>query len=189
MAKEKQKQEQKQDAEPQKNPSGKTAILQWAVLGVVVMACAASGVMLGKLFAGSRTPESQTQNGNEQEPPLDLAGENEQADRDDVWYHNLQPIVANLNEPKVTRYARVTLTLAISKEMDEEKGVAFLEVKKPYITNWLTIYLASQQVDDIRGDKNLKRIQMELANLLNEKLFPETQQYIDRVLIQEFAVQ
>ena len=169
----------------------KGRILQWAILGVVVLGCAASGTILGRLLGGSppapvQPPDVNTQQVKMQNPTQ----ENPKGDAENnIWYYKLDPVVANLNEPKVTRYARLGLTLAVSKTMTEKDGTTFFEAKKPYITNWLTIYLASQSVDDIRGDRNLKRIQSELVLLLNEKLFPESEQYIKRVLLQEFAVQ
>ncbi len=184
MAKEEESVREEQDS------SVKGRILQWAILGVVVVGCAASGTILGRLLGGS--PPAPVQAVSEEAPPVKIPTpeeENTKPDEDNTWYYKLDPVVANLNEPKVTRYARLGLMLAVSTNMVEKDGTAFFEAKKPYITNWLTIYLASQSVDDIRGDKNLKRIQSELVLLLNEKLFPESEQYIKRVLLQEFAVQ
>ncbi|MBN2455831.1 MAG: flagellar basal body-associated FliL family protein [Sedimentisphaerales bacterium] len=187
MAKEKDKEKPQED---QQKTSKKGSILQWIILGLIVLVCTASGTVLGRLFANNAMPsKAQSQENTEQKPLADLKSKEIQGNEEDVWYFILDPVVANLNEPKVTRYIRVTLTLTIKKTMDEKKGIAFFDTKKPYITNWLTIYLASQSVEDIRGDKNLKRIQSELANMLNERLFPESEQYITRVLIQEFAVQ
>jgi flagellar basal body-associated protein FliL len=81
------------------------------------------------------------------------------------------------------------LTLEISSEMDEKKGTAFLDEKKPILTNWLTVYLASLRLDDIRGDSSLKRIQAQVLDGFNEKLFPDSKPKIKRILFKEFAVQ
>jgi len=182
----------KEDESPREEQGSSTRgrILQWIILGVVVLGCAASGTLLGRLVAGSPSAPAKdaSESGRQGQKP-NLEEENPQTDADDTWYYELDPVVANLNEPQVTRYARLVLTLAVRKTMSEKEGAELFEVKKPYITNWLTIYLASQSIDNIRGDKNLKRIQSEIVLLLNEKLFPESEQYIERVLLQEFAVQ
>jgi len=97
--------------------------------------------------------------------------------------------VANLNEPSVTRFVRASLTLEMSAEMDVEKGTAFLDEKKPILINWLTVYLSSLGLEDIRGDKNLRSIQSHIRDAFNEKLFPDSKPQIKQVLIKEFPVQ
>ena len=106
-----------------------------------------------------------------------------------AWYFNLDPVVANLDEPGATRYIRTAFILEMSPDLSAEKGAALLEQKKPLITNLLTIYLAGLNIETTRGDKNLKRIQLELCDTFNEQLFPESKPMIKRVLIKEFAVQ
>ena len=59
----------------------------------------------------------------------------------------------------------------------------------PILTNWLTIYLASLSLEDIRGDRNLKRIQIQILDAFNEQLFPNQKPKIKRVLFKEFAIQ
>ncbi len=105
------------------------------------------------------------------------------------WYYDLEPVTANLDEPGVIRYVRAALTLEINSEVDQEKGRAFLNEKKPILTNWLTVYLTSLGLDDIRGDMNLKRIQSQILDALNEKLFPDSKPKIKRILFKEFAIQ
>jgi flagellar basal body-associated protein FliL len=101
----------------------------------------------------------------------------------------LEPVVANLNEPGATRYVRAALTLEMSSELSAEKGAALLEQKKPLLTNLLTIYLAGLDIESTRGDKNLKRIQYEICETFNERLFPDGKGLIKGILIKEFAVQ
>ena len=97
--------------------------------------------------------------------------------------------VANLNEPSVTRYVRASLTLEMSSDMDVEKGAVFLDEKKPILINWLTVYLSSLGLEDIRGDKNLRSIQSHVRDAFNEQLFPDSKSQIKQVLIKEFPVQ
>ena len=105
------------------------------------------------------------------------------------WYHPLEPVVATLNEPSTLRYARAGLTLEISGELDQIKGKEILDVKVPVINSWLTIYLASMTLEDLRGEKNLRRMQLQVLDSLNEMIFSDDEPYIKRVLLREFAIQ
>jgi len=73
--------------------------------------------------------------------------------------------------------------------VDEKEGTTFLNEKKPLLTNWLTVYLASLSLEDIRGDANLKSIQSQILDAFNEKLFPDSKPKIKHILFKEFAVQ
>ena len=168
--------------------------LQWIILAVVVVLFAGAGLGLGRLFTGFRAPAGEAEPTQQDEPSQeeglkadapDLGG----GDSQKTWYYNLEPVVANLNEPGVTRYVRATLILEINPQVSKEKGTAFIEERKPILTNWLTIYLASLTLEDIRGDKNLKRIQLQILDAFNEKLFPDAKPQIKHVFFKEFAIQ
>jgi flagellar basal body-associated protein FliL len=73
--------------------------------------------------------------------------------------------------------------------LDTKKTTAFLQANAPLLKNLLTIYLASQTIEDMRGDRNLRRIQLEMLDNFNEKLFPGGAPQIKQVLFKEFAVQ
>lgn len=186
-------QEQKEDAKADsgdKKASG--GRLLWIIMAVVVIISAGAGFGLGRLFGNPETTEANqsAEGGSAQSQDLtantaDLTAKGPQ----DNWYCDLEPVVANLNEPSVTRYVRVTLTLVMDSKVDQKKGTAFIEEKKPILTNWLTIYLASLSLEDIRGDRNLKRVQSQIVDGFNEKLFPDAKPQLKRVLFKEFAVQ
>lgn len=182
-------QDEKQDSGDKKN-SGLPLLLIISL--VVAIICAGAGFGLGRLFASSSTTgTAQTAKDKSTEPqdmtvnPSDLTG----AESQETWYYNLEPVVANLNEPSVTRYVRATLIMEVDAQIDKKKGTALIEEKKPLLTNLLTIYLASLTLEDIRGDTSLKRIQSQLVDSFNEKLFPDARPQIKRVLFKEFAVQ
>lgn len=166
-------------------------ILQWIIIAVIVALCAAAGFGLGRLFAGSRTRagEAESQQGRPTQAEDLTADDDPAIDSQKNWYYDLEPVVANLDVPGVTRYVRASLTLEISSEIDSKKGTAFLEEKKPLLTNWLTIYLASLRLEDIRGDRNLRRIQSQILDAFNEKLFPDAKPQIKHILFKEFAIQ
>ncbi len=169
-------------------------ILQWVITAAAVLLFAVAGFGLGRLLKGSPPPDTPDQDESSQqiEPDQiqDLLVVDSSADSEKNWYYDkLGPVVANLDVPGVTRYVRAALTLEISPEVDQKKGEIYLEQKKPLLKDWLTIYLASLSLEDIRGDRNLKRIQSQILDSFNEKLFPDAKPQIKKVLFKEFAIQ
>ena len=185
-----QKEDTKADSGDKKSSGGR---LLWIIMAVVVIACAGAGFGLGRLFGSSQKSQAdQAVEGDSAQSQglTDDSGDLTAKGPQENWYYNgLEPVVANLNEPSVTRYVRVTLTLVMDSQVDEKKGTAFIEEKKPILTNWLTIYLASLSLSDIRGDRNLKRVQSQIVDGFNEKLFPDAKPQLKQVLFKEFAVQ
>jgi len=188
--------EQLEHKNPEAEKSDKKSLigrfLPWLIIVVVVLICAGAGFSVGRLFAGSGTPKGAESDSKSDAQRLteDLKADNDSAeDSGKVWYYDLDPVVANLNEPTVTRYVRASLTLEMSADMDAKKGVAFLDEKKPILINWLTVYLSSLGIEDIRGDNNLRSIQSHVRDAFNEKLFPDSKPQIKQVLIKEFPVQ
>ena len=189
----KEQQEQKdQEAEKSEKKSLIGRFLPWIVPVMVVTLCACAGFGLGRLFAGTGTSDAA---GADAKP-----GESTQADyleadsgltndSEKVWYYELDPVVANLDEPSVSRYVRAALTLEMSSSVDKKKGTAFLDEKKPILINWLTVFLSGLSLEDIRGNKNLRSIQSRILEGFNDKLFPDSKPQIKRVLIKEFPVQ
>jgi flagellar basal body-associated protein FliL len=166
-------------------------MLPWIIIAAVVLVSAGAGLGLGLLFAGSGEPEAAPAPPQNQPPVAERPVQSElpAGPAENIWYFNLEPVVANLDEPGATRYVRAALTLEMSGEMAVEKGTALLEQKKPLLTNLLTIYLSGLNIESTRGDKNLKRIQFEICEMFNERLFPDSKGLIKGILIKEFAVQ
>jgi flagellar basal body-associated protein FliL len=189
------KQEQPEQQETKKSEAGDKKsligrLLPKIILAVVLLVLAGAGFTLGRLFSGSgksQTAGASEQDQSDQGEKLKAKGSADGSK--ESWFYHLEPVVANLNVTDVTRYVRASLTLEVSAEVDEKKGTAFLDEKKPILTNWLTVYLASLGLDDIRGDSSLKRIQSHVLDAFNEKLFPDSKPKIKRILFKEFAVQ
>ncbi len=185
--------QEKQETTKTKSSDKKSLVgrfLPWIIIAVVVVVFAGAGLTLGRIFAGSKT--SQTPGVSEQNQSAqveNLEAKSSAAGAQKTWYYDLEPVIANLNVTDVTRYVRASLTLEVSPEMDEQKGRVFFNEKKPILTNWLTVYLASLSLDDIRGEMNLKRIQSQVLDAFNEKLFPDSKPKIKSILFKEFAVQ
>jgi flagellar basal body-associated protein FliL len=177
----------------QKAPESKgllAKLLPWVVTGSIVIVLAAAGFIVGRLF-GTRG-QAQTASAAEPVNPSDAARPNAPgilADTGGNWYYDLEPVVANLNEPGVTRYVRVGLILEVSSTLDQKERTAFLDQKRPLMKHWLTLHLSNQTLEEIRGEKNLLRLQTEISDVLNQGLFPDTKPQIKRVLFKEFAIQ
>lgn len=168
------------------------SLLPWIIMAVAVAVCAGAGLGLGRLLAGPGQPEtaepSQQAESAQASQFAEIKADSSAAGQK-TWYYELEPVVANLDVPGVTRYVRATLILEISSEVDQKKGVGFIENKKPILINWLTIHLASLSIEDIRGDRNLKRIQSQILDAFNEELFPDSEPHIKHILFKEFAIQ
>ena len=106
-----------------------------------------------------------------------------------AWYYELEPVIANLDEPGITRYLRATITLELNSEMNQEKGTVFFNEKTLIMRDWLTTYIAGLSLERIRGTRNLSRIKKEIRDHFNELLFPETKPFIRGIFLKEFAVQ
>ncbi len=195
--KEQEKQEDSEQEKQEDSKAGKSGekssrgrFLQWIIMAAVVVLFIGAGFGLSRLVTGSGTTEiagASEQDQSVQVEDLTVAGS--AAGSQKTWYYHLEPVVANLDVPEATRYIRVSLTLEISSEVDEKKGVSFIDERKPILTSWLTVYLSSLSLEDIRGDKNLKRIQAQVLDTFNEKLFPDSKPQIKHILFKEFAVQ
>ena len=97
--------------------------------------------------------------------------------------------MVNLNEPGVTRYVRISLTLEVSSTMDEKEGRPFLDQKKPLMKHWLTLYLSNQTIEDTRGEKNLTRMQTQISDAFNRVCSPRPSRGSTSILFKEFAIQ
>ncbi len=186
------KEQQDQEAEKSEKKSLIGRFLPWIVPVVIVTLCAGAGFGLGRLFAGIGTPDAagaDTKPDESTQTDYLEADNGSTNDSEKVWYYDLDPVVANLDEPSVSRYVRASLTLEMSSSVDKKKGTAFLDEKKPILINWLTVFLSGLSLEDIRGDKNLRSIQSRILEGFNDKLFPDSKPQIKRVLIKEFPVQ
>jgi len=108
-------------------------------------------------------------------------------DTENYAYKDLEPITVNLDEPRLARYVHATVTLAIPQE-DFEKASILIDERTRVLRDWLTVYLTSLTLDDVRGPANLNRIRREILDAFNQELWPEGKPLIRKVLFKEFAV-
>jgi flagellar basal body-associated protein FliL len=176
------------EAPPKKGLVGK--VVPWLVPLLAVAVCAGAGYAIGRLFGarGSAQTISAAEQPSPDEaltPPVPV----ERPDTGESWYYDLEPVIGNLNEPGVVRYVRLGLTLEVGSSMTEKEGTGFFEQRKPLLKNWLTLYLNNLSLEDIRGERNLRRIQTQIADAFNQSLFPNAKPRIKRVLFKELSIQ
>ena len=200
MADDKEKKEKQAEQQEEKPTDGNKkassgGLMTWLILGAVVLTGATGGFALAQLLGGSKPePEAQTANQTPEAPKSPgqqsfedlIAAENKDGK---PWTYELEPVVANLDEPGVTRYARVAITLELSPGMDTINGGVFLEEKKLILRDWLTTYVAGLSLERVRGTRNLGRIKKEVRDHFNELLFPESKPFVQNILFKEFAIQ
>jgi len=180
----------KTDEESKEEKKSKAGLKNWIIIGAVVLACAGAGFVLGRMLTGSTvTAAAQASEENAAANDKITNPDDPGAESAETWFRHMDPVVSNLNEPGVTRYIRVLLTLEMTADISKGDAEKLFGEKAPVLTNWLTIYLASLSIEDIRGDKNLRRIQSQILDAYNEQLFPDQKPKIKHILFKEFAIQ
>ncbi len=189
------KEEQEEAKEVKEDKSSGFTLYTWLILAGIVIAGATGGFALSQLLAGdkqSQPLEIQTDQDNPQQGPEVKSFDDMISDESKVgkaWYFELDPVIANLDEPGITRYLRATITLEVNPEMNQEKGLVFFDEKTLIMRDWLTTYVAGLSLERIRGSRNLGRIKKEIRDHFNELLFLETKPFIRGIFLREFAVQ
>lgn len=96
--------------------------------------------------------------------------------------------VVNLNDPTLTRYLSLEITLQADGH-DEEDVKTALESRKPILQTWLTSHLADKTLEDIRGKVGVNRLRREIQDNFNLLLFTDGKERIQDILFEEFHVQ
>ena len=178
-----------EEKEQSQQTGTKISILTWIIMAVVVVLFAGSGFALGRLLAGSPSPEI-TESSQENTQTEELIPDDVKTNSKDTWYYNdLESVVVNPDEPGATRFVRVGLILEISSGLSKEKAKELIEAKKPPLINWLNLYFKSLTLDEMENDRDMKRILSQICDSFNEMLFPDAKPQIKRILIREFNIQ
>lgn len=149
-------------------------------VGVVVIA-AGAGAAMGLLLNSG--PEEIAGTG----PAAEEQGYTDDTEKD-FEYYPFEPVTVNLNVRRGNRYLKVKMFLAVAQG---EKGEIFpaIDEKQRELKDWLMGYLRDHTLEEVTGKKNQVRIQREIAQSFNEKLWPDGRPHIDHVLFDEFTVQ
>ena len=184
------KEDTKTEEDEQSQQAGtKISILTWIIMAVGVVLFAGSGFVLGRLFAGSTSPEI-TESSQENTQTEELMPDDLKTNSKDTWYYNdLESVVVNPDEPGATRFVRVGLILEISAALNQEKAKELIDAKKPPLINWLNLYFKSLTLGEMENDRDMRRILSQICDSFNEILFPDAKPQIKRILIREFNVQ
>ncbi len=203
MAEPEEKKEEEQEEKPEteqenkdqpkqkdKASGAKIGIVTWAIMAVVIIVFAGSGLVLGRVIAAMTSSDQQTQSSGQEKKTREKDKSDSNADTEETWYYNgLESIVVNPDEPGALRYVRIGLTLEVSSELDQVEAEIFFEAKKPALVSWLNIYLKSLTLDEMADDRDMKRILLDIHDAFNEILFPNAKPKLKRVLIREFNIQ
>jgi len=164
--------------------AGGGGVMLWIVLGAV-MALGAGGGFVVSRFIGAG---SSTASAGEAAPPASQPPDRAPVQEGELAYLPVPSVIANLNEERLSRNLKVTISLAVDAR-DEGEVRKLIEKRMVEVTDWLNIYLAGCTLEDVRGPKNLRRIQREIAENLNNRFWPEQKPRIEKVLLKEWHVQ
>lgn len=178
--------EAKKDSKP--NPMIKLIIIAVAALVAIGAAAFVGGTMANKAGADpAAQAESQPANDAEAVSAEEQHGDGAHKGDSQFGYVDMEPIIVNLDEPRLARYVRANITLAVKG--DAKPVAEIVEKKMPELKSWLTVYLSGCTLEDVRGPKNLNRICREIREAFNDQLWPGAKPQIEKVLLKEFAVQ
>ncbi len=97
-------------------------------------------------------------------------------------------IVVNLNEPALTKYLSLDITL-LADGKDEASVSSAVEDRLPILRTWLTSHLADKSMEDVRGKVGINRLRREIQDQFNALLFDDGRERVRDVLFEEFHVE
>jgi flagellar basal body-associated protein FliL len=178
-------------SEPKPAQAGASSDKMTLIIAVIVAAVSAGGgygisVLSANTSLNFFKPAAETAaaEADATKPALEKAG-----GKGEPWYYKLDPVVANLDEPGALRYIRLAVYLEMDGSAHQEECSRFIEAKKPVLTNWLQLYLAGRSLDEVKGEKYLKTMQVQILEGFNQILFPNTKSLIKGVLFGEINIQ
>jgi len=169
--------------------SAKIEIVTWVILTVIVVSCAGSGFVLGRLFAGGSATETSELSQEDTKTEEAIPDDSETGSKDTWYYKDLKSVTVNPQEPGAMRYLRVGLILEISSELTEDIANKLIEAKIPLLINFLNLYFKSLTLSEMENDRDIQRILSQICDSFNEILFPDAKPQIKRILVREFNIQ
>lgn len=103
-------------------------------------------------------------------------------------YIDFGDAVVNLDEGRLNRYLRLTLTLQVD-ELQKDEVETKVEAHRAVLKSWLLSYLSDKDMEQIRGAAGQNRLRREIQDHFNSVLFPDGYDRIHEVLFQEFNIQ
>lgn len=103
-------------------------------------------------------------------------------------YIDFGEVVVNLDEGRLNRYLRVSMTLQVD-ELQVLDITQKVEASRAVLKSWLLSYLSDKDMEEIRGAAGQNRLRREIQDHFNTVLFPDGYDRIHEVLFQEFNIQ
>lgn len=97
-------------------------------------------------------------------------------------------VVANLQDGRMTRYLRLSITLQVDGEKEID-ATAAVEEKKAILRNWILGYMSDLTLTDINGRTGQNRIRRDTQNQFNDILSPDGTDVVRDILFEEFTIQ
>lgn len=122
-------------------------------------------------------------------------------------------IVVNLNEPALTKYLSLDITLQVDakdlelvrqivvlppteavgetkeKGKDQSHAKSSVASRLPILRTWLTSHLADKSIEDVRGKVGVNRLRREIQDQFNVLMFDDGRERVRDVLFEEFHVE
>lgn len=178
--------EEETGSESQSQAAAGKGMFRLIMLVAVVVLASAAGAGVSMFLAGSGGPVESVESDD------DVLAEYLDTDDDGTYeYVEFQPITTNLDERRLGRHIQVVPVLAIPAKNKKlvEQAKKDIEAKQKELANWLTVYFAGCTLDQVRGSGNLNRIQREIRQEFNDRLWRDKKPLIHHVLFKEFKIQ
>ena len=169
-----------EEAAPAKKPGMMGKLLVW---GVVFLIGAGTGAAVPLLTAPAAAEDPGTDARTVGIKLMDFPEPGEE-----VAFIDFEEVVANLNDPRSSRYTTCTLSLQIAKSQ-EEALTKLVEEKNVMLKNWLIGHLRDKTLEQLRGQYGLNLLRREIHDKFNEILFTDGIERIQDVLVKDFKVQ
>ena len=107
---------------------------------------------------------------------------------DEIAFIEFDDVVANLNDPRASRYLNCSLSLQVSKSQ-VEKLTKLVEEKNPLLKNWLIAHIRDKTLEKVVGKFGQNLLRREIHGKFNEILFTDGIERIQDILFSDFKVQ
>jgi flagellar basal body-associated protein FliL len=183
-----QKTEQKAEQKPA-TAAGSSGKMVWIIAAIVAVVSAGGGYGISMLSADTSLnmfrPSASAKPVTES-PTLTIENP---TGSEMTWYYKLDPVVANLDEPGALRYIRLAVYLEMDGAAEQAQCQQLIDGRKPMLINWLQLYLAGRSLEEVKGERYLKTMQVQILEGFSQILFPNSKSLIKGVLFGEINIQ
>lgn len=173
--------EANEGAEPTpKKPGIVGKLIVW---GVVFLLGAGTGAAVPLLTSSAEVDDQTPDLGTVGITLMDFPEPNEE-----IAFIEFDEVVANLNDPRASRYTTCTLSLQVAESQLVELTKLVGE-KNVLLKNWLIAHLRDKSMEEVRGKYGHNLLRREIHGKFNEILFTDGIERIQDVLFRDFKIQ